>query len=286
MPLWTPRTPAYLASFCSVGATRIAASYGTTVTPAQNSKGSYAQVLTSGNVSFDVFAIQININSNAVSAAARDTIIDIGVDPAGGTSYSVLIPDLLASCASSYIGALGSGINYWFPVWIKSGSTVAARASVNNATVGTCKVWMRIWGKPSDHRQVRVGTKVKSYGITAGSSTGTSVTAGTTSEGSWTSLGTIAAGDDPWFWQYGMGVNNGTVTAVGYAADLGIGAASNKQLVVEQRVWQGTTGEAWYDSGPSVFGYYQAKAADIVYGRVQASGTAVSGINMAAWGVI
>jgi hypothetical protein len=247
--------------------------------------GSYAQVLSAANVSKDVFGLQIQFSSNAVSSAARDTIVDVGVDPAGGTSYSVLIPSLLASCAAPSIGATGCGINYYFPLYIKAGSAVAVRASVNNATVGTLRCGIRVYGAPRDRRNVSVGYKVIAYGVTTGTSSGTSVTPGTTSEGTWTSLGTVASGDSPWFWQYGVGVNQATITAVGYTGDLGVGDASNKVIVGEDRVWQGTTTEQWYDNGVAVGCAYQAKAGDIVYGRMQCSGTAVSGLSMAAWGV-
>jgi hypothetical protein len=282
--LWTPKGHAFGWSFSSTGTTRVAAAWGTSVTPGNNTMGSYAQVLTSGNISKDVFGIQIQFNSNAVSAAARDTICDIGIDAAGGTSYTVLIPSLLASCAAPSIGATGGGLNYYFPLYIKAGSTLAVRASVNNATVGTLRCGVRVFGAPKDRRNIVVGSKVVAYGITAGSSTGTAVTPGTTSDGTWTSLGTIASGDNCWYWQYGVGINQSTITAVAYSGDLGIGDASNKVIVGEDRVWQGTTTEQWYDNGFAL-GYYQAKGGDIVYGRLQCSGTAVSGISMAAYGV-
>ena len=285
--LWTPRgLGAYGWSFSSTGATRVAAAWGTSITPGNNTYGSYTQVLSGANVAKDVFGILINFNSNASSATARDTIVTIGVDPAGGTSYTDYIPDLLASSAAGAIAiAGGSGIHYFFPMWIKAGSTVAAKASVNNATVGTLRVRMQIFGLPRDRRNILVGTKCKSYGITAASSTGTSVTSGTTSEGTWTQLATIASTDNPWWWQYGVGVNNGTITAVSYSADLGIGDASNKVIVGEDRVWTGTTGETWSDDGIGN-GYYQSKGGDITYGRIQASGTAITGLSMAAYGVI
>ncbi len=282
--LWTPRGQAYGWSFSSTGATRLVAGWGTSVTPGNNTMGTYAQVLTAADVSKDVFGLHIQFNSNATSGAARDTICDIGMDAAGGTSYTTLIPSLLASSAAPALGATGAGLNYFFPLYIKAGSTVAVRASVNNGTVGTLRCKIRIFGAPRDRRNVAVGTKVIAYGISAGTSTGTAVTPGTTSEGTWTSLGTVATGDNPWFWQYGVGVNQGTITAVGYTGDLGIGDASNKAIVCEDRVWQGTTTEQWYDDG-YVFCPYQAKEADIVYGRLQCSGTAVSGISMAAYGV-
>lgn len=284
--LWNPKGAcSYGWSFSSTGATRVAAAWGTSVTPGNNTMGTAVQVLSSANVAKDCFGITVNFNSNGVSTAARDTICDIVVDPAGGTSWSVLLPQLLASSASGAFGAFGSGINYFFPIFIKAGSSVGCRASVNNATVGTLRCALRVVGAPRDAREVTVGTRCVAVGVTAGTSTGTAVTPGTTSEGSWTSLGTLAAGDQPWYWQYGMGVNNGTITAVAYSGDLGIGDASNKAIVGEDRVWCGTTAEVFYDNGVQE-AFYQAKGGDIVYGRLQASGTAITGLSMAAYGVI
>lgn len=289
MSLWNARGRSGMGfSFSSTGATRIAGAWGTTVTPAQNAKtGAWAQVLTAANVSQDVFGLFINFNSNASSTNARDTICDIGVDSAGGTTYQVLIPNLLASSAGAMINiASGCGINYFFPIWIKAGSTVACRASINNATVGTLACRMRIFGAPKDRRNILVGTRVVAVGVTTATSSGTSVTPGTAAEGSWTQLGTLAATDQPWFWQYGVGVNNGTITAVSYSADLGIGSAAAKNVVSDDRVWGGTTAETWADNGCDMFGFYQAAGGDIVYGRMQASGTAISGLSMAAYGVV
>lgn len=273
-------------SFSSTGATRLQSNWGTSITPGNNTMGSYAQVLSAANVANDVVWVEVSANSNGVSTAARDTIMDIGVDPAGGTAYNVLIPQILVSQAGPALQQQGGvGINYCFPLYITAGSTVAARASVNNATVGTLRVRMRITGMPKDHRNMIVGTRCVAIGITAGSSTGVSVTSGAASEGTWTSLGTVAAGDNPWFWQYGVGINQGTTTAVGVSGDLSIGNASNKVIVMEDRTWNGTVSENWTDDGarPS---WYQAAAGDTVYGRLQCSGTALSGLSMAAWGVI
>jgi hypothetical protein len=269
----------------SIGTTRPAAALGATVTPAQNSKGSYAQVFSA--LARDVFFLLININSNNVAAAARDTIIDIGVDPAGGTSYSVLIPDLLGSCASS-LGALsataGTGIWYGFPIWIKAGSTVGARASVNNATVGTCRVRGFAFGSPKRRDRVKVGTKVTAYGITAASSRGTLVTPGTTSEGAWTSLGSIT--QPAWWWQLGVGVNDSTMGAVSYFADLGIGDASNKFAVIENEAVLSSGSEALSKEG-SMWGceFDVPGSGQTVYGRLQCSGTADSNVSMAAYAV-
>lgn len=281
--LWVPSgANAYNWSFSSIKTTRPATAMGTAVTPAQNSKGNYAQVLTGANVSRDVFGVLINVNSNAASAGARDTLIDVGVDPAGGTSYTVLIPDLLVSCAAPYnIG--NGGVWYFFPIWIKAGSSVGVRASVNNATVGTLRTFITVLGSPRDRRLIKVGTRVEALGITAATSAGTAVTSGSTSEGAWTSLGSLA--ESAWFWQFGFGVNNGTMTALAYHADLGIGNASNKDLVIENALITMTTGEQLNNMPTTADCGKAAPAGTTAYGRIQCSGTPITGLSMAAYAV-
>jgi hypothetical protein len=66
----------------------VASSLGVVVTPGNNTYGSYVQMMTAAQVTSDAFAIAINVNSNAVSAAARDALLKVGFDPAGGTSYT------------------------------------------------------------------------------------------------------------------------------------------------------------------------------------------------------
>lgn len=279
--LWAPRgLNAYNWSAGSHTTTRPATAFGATVTPAQNAMGSWVQLMTGAAVARDVFAILINVNSNNVSAAARDTLVDIGVDPAGGSSYSVVIPYLLASCAAPYnIG--NGGVWYYFPLWIRAGSSIAARASVNNATVGTCRVNCSVYGSPRDRRLIKVGTRVEAIGVSTGTSNGTSTTSGTTSDGAWASLGTVAR--DAWWWQAGMGVNDTTMSALAYHLDLAIGDASNKIVVIENSLITTTTGEQ-LNKMPNVadIGKY-APAGTNVYARLQCSGTADASLSTAAY---
>lgn len=266
----------------NVLSTRPAAALGATITPGNNVKGSYTQVLTGANVARDVFRLAVNINSNAVSAAGRNALIDIAVDPAGGSSYSVLINNLMGSCAAPYTIGQG-GIWYVFPIWIKAGSSVAARAQVNNATVGTMRIICSVFGSPRDRRSVRVGTKVQTLGADTATSAGVAVTSGTTAEGAWTSLGTLTS--DAWWWQVGMGVNDTTMTALSYHADLGVGDATNKNVVIENMNVTTTAAEQM-NYGPIVLdGQKLTPSGTNVYGRLQCSGTADSALSMVAYAV-
>lgn len=280
--VWVPNSAGDFAwQVSSISATRPAANMGTSVTPGNNTKGSYsAAILTSANVARDVFGLLVNINSGSTAAAARDILVDIGVDPAGGTSFSVLVPDLLGSCASTWL--LGGGVWYYFPIWIKAGSSLAARASVNNGTVGTVRVALTAFGSPRDRRMTRVGTKVTAYGITAASSSGTAVTAGTTAEGAWTQLAASTSHAN-WWWQLGMGCNDGTMSALAYAIELGLGDATNKRVVIPDNLVITDGAEnltKWLAFGEGV-----SPSGVGVYGRIQCSGAADAALSLAAYGV-
>jgi hypothetical protein len=261
-----------------------AASPGATLTPGNNAYGAYVQVLAA--TAEECYEVWININTVNVSASAKDCLVTIGVDPVGGTSYVDFITDLLGSGASGYASAATAlgGISYTFPVRIPKGATVAAKASVNNATVGTVNVQMRLKCIPSNPEAIRVGSVVRTYGSTPLSSAGTAITPGTGAESAYVQLGTIAAGDYPWYWQLGVGINNAVISANSPVYDLAIGDASNKLLViVDLLILCGTSEQIGYTNLPA-FGY--GVPGDIVYTRAWSVGAPVTGHSAIAYGVI
>lgn len=256
--------------------------FGTSVTPGNNTMGTYAEVLSDTQIAHDVWGIRISFNGNSVSTAARDTIVNIGVDAAGGTSYVTKIPNLLASSANQ---GVHHGIHYYFPLFIKAGSAIAAQASVNNATVGTLACWITVFGRPQHPELLRVGHVVDALGITAASSAGTAVTEGTTSDGAWTSLGTAPA---DWFYvQPGWGINNGTINASFHMVDLSRGGSGNEVVIVEDMYIGADTSERWgYDAAsfaPAC--YVDIPSGTQMNARSQASGTAQTGMSAAVYGV-
>lgn len=261
--------------------TQPAAAWGTSLTPGNNTYGSYAQVLAGASLTSDAFGILVNFNSNSVSTAARDTIVTIGLDAAGGTSFTDFISDLLCSGASAYVSGVGTGVWYYFPVFVKSGTSIGAKASVNNATVGTLRCAVTLFCKPSRPEMIRYGSYVTTFGSTAASSCGTSVTPGTASEGSWTQIGS-ALTKPHWFWQVGMGINDSTTSNAVTHLDVGLGDASNKKVVISNHPWRTTGGE----DATANMGMYWGDGAtgDIVYARAQTS-SADSNYSVAVYAV-
>jgi|CXWL01.1.fsa_nt_gi hypothetical protein len=175
---------------------------------ASNVKGSWTTIL--DPLPHDVFALNIGFYNGDVSATNRGSLCDIGIDLSGGTTFSVLIPDLL--CGSAAPGSLGGGQKYSFPLFIPSGATVGARAQTAAAASGTLNVAISGYGGIKDNHFFKVGRKVEALGIVSASSRGTTIVSGATSFGSPTFDGFYA--------EHGFSVNSAAMTAVRYHTHL------------------------------------------------------------------
>lgn len=255
---------------------------GASITPgASNTFGSYATVLAGASVLDDAFFLEIRICGGAVSAAARDHLVTIGFDPAGGTSFGDKISNLVCGPASAF--STGDfGTVYRFPLRVKAGTSIGAKASVNNATAGTIRVSVTLYGKPSHPELVQSGSYVRTYGANTATSAGTAITEGASgAEGAWTELGTSA--DPIWWLQLGAGHNNATSNNNAVFADIGVGDASNKVPVALGVAIGRTTGEA--QSVEKHDGPCSCPSGTKIYGRMSSGGSAMSGGSMAAYGV-
>src|SRR5262249_15219377 len=149
-----------------------------------NAYGSYATLISGASLTDDVYEITININSVGISAAARDCLVSIGIDPAGGTSFTNLV-DLVCGPAVTYSEAsttlLGGGVSFTFPFFIKAGTSIGAAAAVNSATLTAINVWVQCKCRPSRPDLVWAGTYIDEFGVSTGTSAGTAITPGTAS---------------------------------------------------------------------------------------------------------
>src|SRR5262245_10261809 len=100
---------------------------GASVTPgASNAEGSWVQLASAANIANDVYALALMVGNGATSGQSKPHLLDIGEDPAGGTSYTALLSNL-ACGGTELTSVLGGGIQFYFPLFIKAGSSVAAR---------------------------------------------------------------------------------------------------------------------------------------------------------------
>jgi len=215
------------------------ATIGTSVTPgASNSEGSWTQIASSANIAQDCYWLYIQIHTGATSAAAKNQLLDIGIDPAGGTSYTAFLSNLQIG-ASPALTVAGNR-EHIFPIFIKAGSSVAVRIQGSNATAGTVRVAARFYGQPSRPEAVPVGTVSQTFG-TITNSNGQSVTPGNAADGSWVDLGAVSP-SPLWWWQLGYGIDNATITAEYTYLEVAFGDATNK-VTIFKVMHGGTTGE-------------------------------------------
>jgi len=263
---------------------RPAAAYGDVVTAnaAAHTKGVYTAIFPDTEVVNVVYGVLINLNSADVATAARNHLTDIAWDPAGGTSYQDRIPNLLSAAACDLL--LASGVWYYFPVFIKAGSEIAARTQ-SSTGAATIRVWMQLFGKPTHPELCRVGQKVVAYGANTGTSAGVAMTPGTTSDGAYVTI--AAPAESCWFWQLGIGCGDTTQNPTLYFCDLAYGAAGSEKLIIEDLPkWNYTSSEEGGVNMAVPFACYRSvQAGTIIRGRSQCNGTADATFTVAAYGV-
>lgn len=197
--------------------------FGTNFTAnSSNSDGTAVTVLSA--LAFDVHQLVIAIGGISLASANSNCLLDVLVDPAGGTSWSPLIDDLVCGMTPIVGTASGPGNIYAFPIFIKAGSSIGVRARTAHTTnITTGRIVMWAYGNPSRPDMWWCGQKVESLGINAGSSKGTNVTPGNSGTyGSWATIGTSSARYGAV--QFQMNGTDGSAVALGYYFQLGVGS--------------------------------------------------------------
>lgn len=264
------------------------AAYGAVITPAQNNLAvaTYATVMAGAAVTQDAFGIWICINANNAAAAARDTLVTLGIDLAGGSSFTDFAVALAASSAAAFNSStIFGGHFYYFPVRIPAGASIGAKASVNNGTVATLRVAVKLYCNPDKPERVVAGTAIATFGATLASSSGTALTAGATYvEGVYVQLGSAIA-DDTWFWQLGVCITNAAMNNNGAVFDLAIGSPGSEAIVIPNRYVQTNAAEIVSFNGAEGQGFFPGTAGAFVYARATSPAAAIAGWSALAYGV-
>lgn len=213
-------------------------SVGPTITgsASANTKSNTQAILSA--VDFDVHLVAVGWSSINSGNQTRQAVGDLMYDPAGGTSWSVLVPDMLFGQNISVQALVCHNQIYVFPIYVPAGASFGLRHQCAQASVNAAgSVW--VWGEPSRPELWWCGTKVEVLGVTtSGASAGTQFTPGNNAWSSpWTSIGTSA---HPYgAYQLGIGPgNDSTLAAKYYLMQLGINSA---QMAGSPTQYFGTT---------------------------------------------
>lgn len=242
---------------------------GVAVTPGSGSKGSYVQLASAANLAYDVYSIRVWVNAGNTTGTIRDILMDIGIDPAGGTSYAQVggINDVFVPQDSIYNAC---GRWFIFPLFIKGGSSVGVRGRANSTSTFRVAIWF--FGQPTYPEALQVAQYSETIGVSGNG--GTPFTCGNTSAwGSWTSIGTTTR--PCWYWVLAWGHNVGTTTAQGYMAELAYSPDAGttfRTIIPCQPQFNPATAEQ--SGNLPLHGIWEVPAGGALYVRGSATGTA------------
>lgn len=255
-------------------------SAGTSFTAgASNADAAAVSILSA--LSFDVHYLIVGISGIiAGSPSNADSLLDVLIDPAGGTSWSSFVDDLMCGNTSASPCAF-----YHFPVFIKSGTSIGVQArTAQGSDITLGRVQMYAYGNPSRPERWWCGSKVETLGSTPASSRGTTVTPGATGTyGSWTDIGSTTSA------RYGaiqLGVNGttGTSAARGYYWQMGY---SSTQLPGSPTVYASTvtSSETMARTGLNQLIWCDIPSGTQMQARATCSSTAADSPTVAFYGV-
>jgi len=252
---------------------------------ANNAKGSWVEAVSVANHANDTFMVAIDVSAGGAAGLESQALVDIGIDAAGGGSYTVLIPDLITSNGGDGSSGIAAGwIFYAFPLFIRAGTQIGVRGQTNRTSTFVQSVRVRLYGLPKYPELVKAGSFVTSFGVDAANSAGTALTPGTAAEGAWTAIGAATA-TRLWYWEYGFGVRDTSMNNRSYQNDIGIGDGSNKFSVINNN--RCLTGDTERLNKPCIFpdGWYDAPAGVNIYARSFCSAAPDSNVSVAVYGV-
>lgn len=173
----------------------------------------------------DVHYLVIGIGGISSTSANGQCLLDVLIDRAGGTSWSVLIDDLV--CGMTAIPGnttIGFGCYYHFPIWIPAGSAIGVHAKTRHTSdITSGRVIMFAKGNPSRPDMWWCGQNVETLGNGANSQ-GTNFTPGNSgAAGSWTSIGSTTSGRYGAL-QFGINGSDATAAAQVYHCEVGVGS--------------------------------------------------------------
>lgn len=257
---------------------------GTSVVPgASNVEGGWTEVL--ADLAQDVYGLLLRVSSGFTAGQQKNHLLDIGVDPAGGTAYAAIISNII--CGGSCALTSGIGHTFFFPYHIRAVGAVAVRIQGNNATAGTVRVGVRGYGQRGKADALPTGQYSETLG-TITNSGGVAFTPGNLADGTWVSLGTTTR--ELWWWQLCYQVDD-TTASVGETAyiELGCGASGTQKIILRRMHQMVSSTEDATEMMPTQLlwfeGYCRVPAGTEMWVRGRCDSAPDSGYNAVAVGI-
>jgi len=256
---------------------RPATTWGTQVTGSAtpHTLGSKAQLIAS--TAFDAYWVVVTIHSTSTVATNTNALVNIY--RGASSAEQLLIPNLLAGWVQVPTSAFACRA-FEFPLRVPRGTRLSADIQGIQASK-TARVMIDLYGGGDSEW---AGQKVECLGAVTGSSRGTLLTPGTTSEGSFVNLGASVSD-----FKYLLGMVQGTdtdttSTNTTVALDAGVGGSVLTDLE-NLNVFNINTSEMSFPLASSRGRFCRIPAGTTVQGRLQALGAVTEPIDAAVYGV-
>jgi len=218
---------------------------------------------------YDSYGIKIEINSVSANATSNNGKMQIAISADGSTNWAPLVTDLIYGNAGGYNSNanLFSPIIHFLPFFIPAGWSIGVRAQVSSSKNYHVKVdWQ--------YRSVSsLGLSLYSYSFTMGVSgvVGVAIVPGTSSRGSWVSLGTTPRDANYWIPSFQVASSDTAHQGWDYTLDLAWGDGSNKNIFAYNYVYSISANEATSNNTQNISSFI--KAGSTIYARAQSATT-------------
>jgi hypothetical protein len=249
---------------------------------ANNADGAAVGVLPA--LGHDVHYLILGIGGVNSSTDDSDALLDVLVDPAGGTAWAEFISDLICGYSPTPNSAIQLECWYHFPIFVRAGSSIGVRARcAHTAAITTGRVAMFAHGDPSRPDRWWCGQAVETLGVNPASSGGTNVTpGGSNAFGAWTNIGDATGA------RYGaiqMGFNGPGATTNADNMHLEIGYGSTK--LPGSQTWHAAyqTTESCFRKMPQILTPCDIPAGTQMQARAKANAASPQVVDVAIYGV-
>lgn len=238
------------------------------------SKSSWQNVL--GALSADAYGLFVQVAKTATSATDTSAVLDIGVDTAGGSSYTAKVSDLLVGFADDTNANNGNGgmQQYLLPIKIASGSTVAIRGQTVRGAAQSASV--RVAAYLASSGPLPGTSNCTTYGVSG--TTGTSVTPGNGAWGSWTNIGSTLAANTQAI-VLGVQCAGATVSRDAFRLEIGVSSAA----ISGEYVFKTSTTETAHGPSPAIPTYYYVASGTQLQVRARSTGSSGDTLRVALY---
>lgn len=218
--------------------------------------------------------VRISFANSSTGGTQTDQLVNIYVGANG--AEQVLIPTLLSGWALTL--ATDGFKTYEFPLHIPAGTRITAGVQALIAS-DTVECLMEIFNMPGQW----TGSGVECIGVNVAASQGTAVTPGTTSDGSFTDIGTTAHE-----WRYVVPMMQGTLADTimatdGAACDIGVGGGVYTNL--EEFWFKTSTNEVGFNFRSAMGRFCVIPAGTALQLRAQSYVSSVDPVDFCIYGV-